>query len=69
MEEHSFSNSSIALACEDVGVFLTSVGVEKREALRIKLTLEEILLEYGGLWQRLVLASCYVPLAIWCITK
>ena len=46
MEEHSFSNSSIALACEDVGVFLTSVGVEKREALRIKLTLEEILLEY-----------------------
>jgi len=46
LEEHSFSNSSIALACEDVGVFLTSVGVEKREALRIKLTLEEILLEY-----------------------
>ena len=46
MEEHSFSNSNIDLACEDVGVFLTSVGVEKREALRIKLTLEEILLEY-----------------------
>lgn len=26
-------------------------------------------LRYGGLWQRLVLVSCYVPLAIWCITK
>ena len=26
-------------------------------------------LRYGGLWQRLVLASFYVPLAIWCITK
>ena len=46
MEEYSFSNSSIDLACDDIGVFLTSVGVEKREALRIKLTLEEILLEY-----------------------
>jgi hypothetical membrane protein len=26
-------------------------------------------LRYGGLWQRLVLVSCYVPLAIWCVTK
>ena len=26
-------------------------------------------LRYGGLWQRLVLASCYVLLAVWCITK
>lgn len=25
-------------------------------------------LRYGGLWQRLVLASCYIPLAIFCIT-
>ena len=24
---------------------------------------------YGGLWQRLVLASCYVPLFVWCIIK
>ena len=24
-------------------------------------------LKYGGLWQRLVLVSCYVPLAVWCI--
>ena len=46
MEQINFSNSNIDLACEDVGVFLTSVGVEKREVLRIKLTLEEILLEY-----------------------
>ena len=46
MEQLNFSNSNIDLACEDVGTFLSSVGVEKREALRIKLTLEEILLEY-----------------------
>ena len=46
MEQLDFSNSNIDLACEDVGAFLTSVGVEKREALRIKLTLEEILLDY-----------------------
>lgn len=26
-------------------------------------------LRYGGLWQRFVLASCYVPLFIWCISK
>ena len=25
------------------------------------------ILRYGGLWQRLVLVCCYVPLAIWCI--
>ena len=24
-------------------------------------------LQYGGLWQRLVLISCYVPLFTWCI--
>ena len=30
---------------------------------------EETVLRYSGLWQRLVLVSCYVPLAIWCITK
>lgn len=26
-------------------------------------------LRYGGLWQRLVLVSCYVPLVVWCIMK
>ena len=46
MEQLNFSNSNIDLACEEVGIFLTSVGVEKREALRIRLTLEEILLDY-----------------------
>ena len=24
-------------------------------------------LRYGGLWQRLVLISCYIPLLVWCI--
>ena len=26
-------------------------------------------LRYGGLWQRLVLVSCYVPLVVWCIAR
>ena len=46
MEQFKFSNSDIDVACEEVGRFLTSVGVERREALRIKLTLEEILLDF-----------------------
>ena len=46
MEQYNFSNSNIDIACEEVGSFLTSVGVERREALRIKLGLEEMLLEY-----------------------
>lgn len=24
-------------------------------------------LRYGGLWQRLVLVCCYIPLAVWCV--
>ena len=46
MEQYNFSNSNIDLACEEVGEFLSKVGVERREALRTKLTLEEVLLEY-----------------------
>ena len=26
-------------------------------------------LRYGGLWQRLVLVCCYMPLATWCILR
>lgn len=46
METFNFSNSNIDLACERVGDFLTKSGVDRREALRQKLTLEEVLLEY-----------------------
>ena len=46
MQQYLFSNSSIDLACEEVGKFLASADVELREALRIKLTLEEVLLKY-----------------------
>ena len=46
MEQYLFSNGNIDLACEEVGKFLASAGVERREALRIKLTLEEVLLKY-----------------------
>ena len=42
----NFSNSNIDLACEKVGEFLSKSGVDRREALRIKLTFEEVLLEY-----------------------
>lgn len=46
MEQYKFSNSNIDLASESVGKFLAKVGVDRREALRTKLTLEEELLEY-----------------------
>lgn len=46
MEQFDFSNSNIDLACEKVGEFLISSGVDRREVLRIKLTFEEVLLEY-----------------------
>ena len=46
MEVFHFSNGNIDLACEEVGKFLKKVGVERREALRTKLTFEEVLLEY-----------------------
>jgi len=46
LEQYNFSNSNIDLACEEVGEFLAKVGVERREALRTKLTFEEVLLEY-----------------------
>jgi len=46
LEQYNFSNSHIDLACEETGTFLVSAGVERREALRVKLTVEEVLLEY-----------------------
>ena len=46
MEQYSFSNGNIDLASESVGQFLAKAGVERREALRTKLTFEEVLLEY-----------------------
>ena len=46
MEQYNFSNSNIDLASENVGQFLAKAGVERREALRTKLTFEEVLLEY-----------------------
>lgn len=46
MEQYIFSNSSIDQACELAGKFLSAAEVERREALRIRLTLEEALLQY-----------------------
>ena len=46
MEQFNFSNSNIDLACEEVGKFLAKAGVDRREALRTKLTFEEVLLDY-----------------------
>ncbi len=46
MEQLDFSNSNIDLTCEEVGKFLASAGVDRREALRLKLTFEEVLLEF-----------------------
>ena len=44
MKIYLLSNTNIDLACEEVGSFLLQAGVERREALRAKLTLEEVLL-------------------------
>ena len=46
LEHYVFSNSNIDLACEETGRFLLAAGVDQREALRIKLTFEEVLLKY-----------------------
>lgn len=46
MDTYIFSNSQIDQACQQVEKALVAYGVERREALRIKLTFEEILLEY-----------------------
>lgn len=46
MDQYDFSNSNIDLASDRVGAFLASASVERREALRIKLTVEEVLLTY-----------------------
>ena len=46
METFNFSNSEIDRASEFVSKFLEKVGVERREALGIKLTFEDVLLEY-----------------------
>ena len=46
MESFNFSNSNIDLSCEQVGEFLATSGVDRREALRQRLTFEEVLLEY-----------------------
>ena len=63
MEQYHFSNDNIALACEMVGKFLASAGVERREALRIKLTLEEVLLNYQSKFGQ------EADFRIWCVRR
>jgi len=46
LERYTFSNSNIDLASDQVAKFLASAGVERREALRIRLSFEEVLLKY-----------------------
>lgn len=46
MEKYIFSNAQIDQASQQVEKMPTSYGVERREALRIKLAFEEVLLEY-----------------------
>ena len=48
MDKYIFSNEQIDQACRQVEKAMISYGVERREALRIKLTFEEVLLEYQG---------------------
>ena len=46
MDKYSFSNTQIDQACQQLEKSLVAYGVDRREALRIKLTFEEMLLEY-----------------------
>lgn len=46
MEQMKLNNTSIDRASESVGQFLADAKVERREVLRAKLTLEEVLLKY-----------------------
>ena len=46
MDTYNFSNEQIDQACQQVEKALVTYGVERREALRIRLTFEEVLLEY-----------------------
>ena len=46
MDKYIFSNTQINQACQQMEKALVAYGVEQREALRIKLTFEEVLLEY-----------------------
>ena len=46
MDKYSFSNTLIDQACQQVEKALVVYGVDRREALRIKLTFEEVLLKY-----------------------
>ena len=46
MEQYKFSACDMKQACEEVGKFLVSSGVERREAQRSTLSFEEVLKEY-----------------------
>lgn len=46
MDKYIFTNSQINQACQQVEKTMIAYGVERREALRTKLTFEEVLLEY-----------------------
>lgn len=46
MEKYSFTNAQVNQACRQVEKALLAYGVDRREALRIRLTFEEVLLEY-----------------------
>lgn len=46
MEQYKFSTYNMEQACEEVGKFLISSGVERHEAQRSKLSFEEVLQEY-----------------------
>lgn len=46
MEKYIFSNENIAQVCGQVWESMKTFDVERREGLRLKLVLEEVLLEY-----------------------
>ena len=64
MEKYSLTNDNIVNACENVENSLANFQVDRREALRIKLMLEEVLI-FHKLWSwclELFQPTCSNPL-------
>ena len=64
-----FQATDVVLGAISLGCFIAAFVFFCFFIMGEKEKFANTVLRYGGLWQRLVLVSCYVPLAVWCITK
>ena len=64
-----FQATDVVLGAISLGCFIAAFVFFCFFIMGEKEKFANTVLRYGGLCQRLVLVSCYVPLAVWCITK